>query len=177
MSAPLYPECRPQCTHGAKRDGEFECPKCGPGAKWTQSFHCRCAGPSASCNGCGYHFGLWDDESIKFTQKFKVGDRVIASPVAGYEVKGEVTYAGTDGAVEVIEDGGGGGMFEQRMVRLENAAVCPKCEERHKNGGAGLCSECAQAVIDKSPELQALQAKGKAVLDGLSRGASKYGAR
>ena len=53
--------------------------------------------------------------------------------------------------------------------------LCPKCEERRKQGGAGLCSECTQAVIDKNPELRALQARGKAVLDGLTRGNSRYG--
>ena len=55
--------------------------------------------------------------------------------------------------------------------------LCPDCEALKKRGGAGLCSKCAQAVIDKNPDLQVLQKKGKAFLEGFARGNSKYGGK
>lgn len=50
-------------------------------------------------------------------QAFKVGDEVVAEPVPGACFNGRVTYAGEDGAVEVMQNNGSGDMYEQRMVR------------------------------------------------------------
>lgn len=51
------------------------------------------------------------------TQRFKKGDRVTATPVKDCpSIIGTVTYVGSDGAVEVIQENGSGGMYSQEMV-------------------------------------------------------------
>ena len=58
---------------------------------------------------------------------------------------------------------------------MKNDAKCAQCEDWWKNGGVGYCATCMQKIVDKNPELQELQKKGKAVLEGLTRGNTEYG--
>lgn len=76
-------------------------------------------------------------------QKFRVGDRVIAEPTPGYRLEGTVTYAGEDGAVEVIEDSGSGGMFNQHMI---SAAPAKRKDDGEKPPVADTCDDCGADV-------------------------------
>lgn len=78
-------------------------------------------------------------------------------------------------------------VISRSELKAYGRKACTDCEAFRKSGGAGLCTKCTQEVIDKNPELQKLQKKGKAVIEsfsktgrldnseGLKLGTEKYG--
>jgi hypothetical protein len=50
------------------------------------------------------------------TQRFGVGDIVVASPAKGIQIYGTVSWVGSDGSVEITEPSGSAGMYAQYMV-------------------------------------------------------------